>query len=149
LITSAESLFPNKVTFIGTKGEDLITFGAGNKIQPTTAVLELSGNPSWTEGFLTHLSPQVLERWCTSPRTIEVLMNTYRSVQLPEEAMGLVPPETLQVRFQDPGHKIIQLSPRRVPPHKGEHYWSSTEISQGPDHLHKKRTPGVSSKWFL
>uniref|UniRef100_A0A250Y1A8 Ankyrin repeat and SOCS box protein 10 n=1 Tax=Castor canadensis TaxID=51338 RepID=A0A250Y1A8_CASCN len=40
--------------------------------------------------------PKVLERWCTSPRTIEVLMNTYRSVQLPEEAMGLVPPETLQ-----------------------------------------------------
>lgn len=44
---------------------------------------------------------QVLERWCTSPRTIEVLMNTYSHMQLPEEAIGLVPPETLQVRFQD------------------------------------------------
>ncbi|XP_062956854.1 ankyrin repeat and SOCS box protein 10 [Cynocephalus volans] len=40
--------------------------------------------------------PKVLERWCTSPRTIEVLMNTYSVMQLPEEAMGLVPPETLQ-----------------------------------------------------
>ncbi|XP_004594468.2 ankyrin repeat and SOCS box protein 10 isoform X2 [Ochotona princeps] len=40
--------------------------------------------------------PKVLERWCTSPRTIEVLMNTYSVVQLPEEAAGLVPPETLQ-----------------------------------------------------
>uniref|UniRef100_G3T297 Ankyrin repeat and SOCS box containing 10 n=1 Tax=Loxodonta africana TaxID=9785 RepID=G3T297_LOXAF len=30
--------------------------------------------------------PKVLERWCTSPRTIEVLMNTYCVVQLPEEA---------------------------------------------------------------
>ncbi|XP_053409807.1 ankyrin repeat and SOCS box protein 10 isoform X4 [Nycticebus coucang] len=38
----------------------------------------------------------VLECWCTSPRTIEVLMNTYSGMQLPEEAMGLVPPETLQ-----------------------------------------------------
>ncbi|XP_044908964.1 ankyrin repeat and SOCS box protein 10 isoform X4 [Felis catus] len=38
----------------------------------------------------------VLERWCTSPRTIEVLMNTYSITQLPEEAMALVPPETLQ-----------------------------------------------------
>ncbi|KAM5189086.1 ankyrin repeat and SOCS box protein 10 isoform 1-T1 [Callospermophilus lateralis] len=40
--------------------------------------------------------PKVLERWCTSPRTIEVLMNTYSVLQLPEEAMGLVPPETLK-----------------------------------------------------
>ncbi|XP_043728996.1 ankyrin repeat and SOCS box protein 10 isoform X1 [Cervus elaphus] len=40
--------------------------------------------------------PKVLERWCTSPRTIEVLMNTYSVVKLPEDAMGLVPPETLQ-----------------------------------------------------
>uniref|UniRef100_H0XH32 Ankyrin repeat and SOCS box protein 10 n=2 Tax=Otolemur garnettii TaxID=30611 RepID=H0XH32_OTOGA len=40
--------------------------------------------------------PKVLERWCTSPRTIEVLMNTYSGMRLPEEAMGLVPPETLQ-----------------------------------------------------
>ncbi|XP_040858302.1 ankyrin repeat and SOCS box protein 10 isoform X3 [Ochotona curzoniae] len=40
--------------------------------------------------------PKVLERWCTSPRTIEVLMNTYSVVQLPEETAGLVPPETLQ-----------------------------------------------------
>ncbi|KAM9592862.1 ankyrin repeat and SOCS box protein 10 [Trichechus inunguis] len=40
--------------------------------------------------------PKVLERWSTSPRTIEVLMNTYCVVQLPEEAVGLVPPETLQ-----------------------------------------------------
>ncbi|XP_067603574.1 ankyrin repeat and SOCS box protein 10 isoform X2 [Pseudorca crassidens] len=40
--------------------------------------------------------PKVLERWCTSPRTIEVLMNTYSIMQLPEEAVGLVPPETLQ-----------------------------------------------------
>ncbi|VTJ81644.1 Hypothetical predicted protein [Marmota monax] len=39
---------------------------------------------------------EVLERWCTSPRTIEVLMNTYSVLQLPEEAMGLVPPETLK-----------------------------------------------------
>lgn len=36
-----------------------------------------------------------------SPRTIEVLMNTYSVMQLPEEAVDLVPPETLQVRFQD------------------------------------------------
>nr|XP_054351001.1 ankyrin repeat and SOCS box protein 10 isoform X3 [Pongo pygmaeus] len=40
--------------------------------------------------------PKVLERWSTCPRTIEVLMNTYSVVQLPEEAVGLVPPETLQ-----------------------------------------------------
>ncbi|KAM5302475.1 ankyrin repeat and SOCS box protein 10 isoform 1-T3 [Glossophaga mutica] len=40
--------------------------------------------------------PKVLERWCMSPRTIEVLMNTYSVVQLPEGAVGLVPPETLQ-----------------------------------------------------
>ncbi|XP_012589318.1 PREDICTED: ankyrin repeat and SOCS box protein 10 [Condylura cristata] len=40
--------------------------------------------------------PKVLERWCSSPRTIEVLMNTYSSVRLPEEARDLVPPETLQ-----------------------------------------------------
>ncbi|KAM6216177.1 ankyrin repeat and SOCS box protein 10 [Rhynchocyon petersi] len=40
--------------------------------------------------------PKVLARWCTSPRTIEVLMNTYCAVRLPEEAVGLVPPETLQ-----------------------------------------------------
>ncbi|XP_024610218.1 ankyrin repeat and SOCS box protein 10 [Neophocaena asiaeorientalis asiaeorientalis] len=40
--------------------------------------------------------PKVLERWCASPRTIEVLMNTYSIMQLPEEAVGLVPPETLQ-----------------------------------------------------
>lgn len=40
--------------------------------------------------------PKVLDRWCMSPRTIEVLMNTYRVVQLPEEAKGLVPPEILQ-----------------------------------------------------
>ncbi|XP_039086710.1 ankyrin repeat and SOCS box protein 10 [Hyaena hyaena] len=40
--------------------------------------------------------PKVLERWCTSPRTIEVLMNTYSVVQLSEEAMALVPPETLE-----------------------------------------------------
>ncbi|XP_060052802.1 ankyrin repeat and SOCS box protein 10 isoform X1 [Erinaceus europaeus] len=40
--------------------------------------------------------PKVLERWCTSPRTIEVLMNTYSSVTLPEDARSLVPPETLQ-----------------------------------------------------
>nr|XP_003410063.1 ankyrin repeat and SOCS box protein 10 [Loxodonta africana] len=32
--------------------------------------------------------PKVLERWCTSPRTIEVLMNTYCVVQLPEEAVA-------------------------------------------------------------
>lgn len=53
-----------------------------------------------TPRALTQLCPlQVLERWCTSPRTIEVLMNTYSIMQLPEEAVGLVPPETLQVRF--------------------------------------------------
>ncbi|XP_055990756.1 ankyrin repeat and SOCS box protein 10 [Sorex fumeus] len=40
--------------------------------------------------------PKVLERWCSSPRTIEALMNTYSTVRLPEEAKGLVPPETLQ-----------------------------------------------------
>ncbi|XP_049979658.1 ankyrin repeat and SOCS box protein 10 [Alexandromys fortis] len=40
--------------------------------------------------------PKVLERWCTSPRTIEVLMNTYCVVKLPEEARGLVPPEIVQ-----------------------------------------------------
>ncbi|XP_049633962.1 ankyrin repeat and SOCS box protein 10 [Suncus etruscus] len=40
--------------------------------------------------------PKVLERWCSSPRTIEVLMNTYSVVQLSEEAKGLVPPEILQ-----------------------------------------------------
>ncbi|EPQ16323.1 Ankyrin repeat and SOCS box protein 10 [Myotis brandtii] len=40
--------------------------------------------------------PKVLERWCTSPRTIEVLMNTYSVMKLPEEAAGLVPPEILQ-----------------------------------------------------
>ncbi|XP_051008131.1 ankyrin repeat and SOCS box protein 10 isoform X2 [Acomys russatus] len=40
--------------------------------------------------------PKVLDRWCMSPRTIEVLMNTYCVVQLPEEAKGLVPPEILQ-----------------------------------------------------
>ncbi|KAM5255267.1 ankyrin repeat and SOCS box protein 10 [Ctenodactylus gundi] len=40
--------------------------------------------------------PKVLERWCTSPRTIEVLMNTYSVVKLPEDAVGLVPLETLQ-----------------------------------------------------
>ncbi|XP_004046551.4 ankyrin repeat and SOCS box protein 10 isoform X1 [Gorilla gorilla gorilla] len=40
--------------------------------------------------------PKVLERWSTCPRTIEVLMNTYSVVQLPEEAVGLVTPETLQ-----------------------------------------------------
>ncbi|XP_007948317.1 ankyrin repeat and SOCS box protein 10 [Orycteropus afer afer] len=40
--------------------------------------------------------PKVLARWYTSPRTVEVLMNTYCVVQLPEEAIGLVPPETLQ-----------------------------------------------------
>ncbi|XP_006895253.1 PREDICTED: uncharacterized protein LOC102876108 [Elephantulus edwardii] len=51
---------------------------------------------------------QVLARWCTSPRTIEVLMNTYCAVQLPEEAVGLVPPETLQGggrRKEGPGHQ--------------------------------------------
>ncbi|XP_004860435.1 ankyrin repeat and SOCS box protein 10 isoform X2 [Heterocephalus glaber] len=40
--------------------------------------------------------PKVLERWCSSPRTIEVLMNTYSVVRLPEEAVGLIPPEMLQ-----------------------------------------------------
>lgn len=53
---------------------------------------------------------QVLERWCTSPRTIEVLMNTYSVVQLSEEAMALVPPETLEVRSQDLEH-TQSLSP--------------------------------------
>lgn len=59
---------------------------------------------------------QVLERWCESPRTIEVLMNTYSTMQLPEEAMGLVPLETLQVRFQDPEHPQTQLpGPKGLP----------------------------------
>ncbi|XP_036268587.1 ankyrin repeat and SOCS box protein 10 isoform X1 [Pipistrellus kuhlii] len=40
--------------------------------------------------------PKVLERWCSSPRTIEVLMNTYSAMKLPAEAAGLVPPEILQ-----------------------------------------------------
>ncbi|KAM4874734.1 ankyrin repeat and SOCS box protein 10 isoform 1-T2 [Thomomys bottae] len=40
--------------------------------------------------------PKVLQRWCTSPRTIEVLVNTYSVVWLPQDALGLVPPETLQ-----------------------------------------------------
>ncbi|XP_004629042.1 ankyrin repeat and SOCS box protein 10 isoform X2 [Octodon degus] len=40
--------------------------------------------------------PKVLERWHSSPRIIEVLMNTYSVVRLPEEAVGLIPPETLQ-----------------------------------------------------
>ena len=54
-------------------------------------------------GLLTNLFlSQVLGRWCTSPRTIEVLMNTYCVVQLPEEAKGLVPPEILQVSARDP-----------------------------------------------
>ncbi|MXQ92131.1 hypothetical protein E5288_WYG012435 [Bos mutus] len=44
--------------------------------------------------------PKVLERWCTSPRTIEVLMNTYSVVKLPEDAVGLVPPETLQTHHR-------------------------------------------------
>ncbi|KAG8506151.1 Ankyrin repeat and SOCS box protein 10 [Galemys pyrenaicus] len=56
--------------------------------------------PRWTQptlGSSAVLSlSQVLERWCTSPRTIEVLMNTYSVVQLPEEARALVPPETQQ-----------------------------------------------------
>ncbi|XP_006873741.1 PREDICTED: ankyrin repeat and SOCS box protein 10 [Chrysochloris asiatica] len=43
--------------------------------------------------------PKVLARWCTSPRTIEVLMNTYCVVQLPEEAGDLVPPEMLQEHY--------------------------------------------------
>lgn len=55
------------------------------------------------QGFLTNLFfSQVLGRWCMSPRTIEVLMNTYCVVQLPEEAKGLVPPEILQVSVRDP-----------------------------------------------
>lgn len=80
-------------------------------VRTSTYPFVLSGPPVWTDwglrgtvtlGTLTQLCLlQVLERWCTSPRTIEVLMNTYSVVQLPEEAMRLVPPETMQVRFQD------------------------------------------------
>lgn len=51
---------------------------------------------------------QVLERWCSSPRTIEVLMNTYSAMKLPAEAAGLVPPEILQVRLRDPDHTTAQ-----------------------------------------
>ncbi|XP_007663828.1 ankyrin repeat and SOCS box protein 10 [Ornithorhynchus anatinus] len=40
--------------------------------------------------------PKVLERWCASPRTIEVLMNTYSRVQLPEATKDLVSPEVMQ-----------------------------------------------------
>lgn len=47
-----------------------------------------------------------------SPRTIEVLMNTYCVVQLPEEAKGLVPPEIVQVSVQDLEH-ITQLGPEK------------------------------------
>lgn len=65
------------------------------------------------QDFLTNLFLlQVLDRWCMSPRTIEVLMNTYCVVQLPEEAKGLVPPEILQVSVQDP-ERITQLGPER------------------------------------
>lgn len=73
---------------------------------------------------------QVLERWCTSPRTIEVLMNTYSIMQLPEEAMALVPLETLQVRFlttgicgqefRDPEHTLTQPGPKGLPPPTGK-----------------------------
>lgn len=55
---------------------------------------------------------QVLDRWCMSPRTIEVLMNTYCVVQLPEEAKGLVPPEILQVSVQDT-ERTTQPGPER------------------------------------
>lgn len=101
----------------------------GDIVQPTLAVSWLSRH--WacsardqprvvTPGALTQLCPlQVLERWCTSPRTIEVLMNTYSVVKLPEDAVGLVPPETLQVRFSDPEHTVIQPAPRDVQLLKG------------------------------
>lgn len=81
------------------------------RVRTSTYLFVLFAPPVWTNwglrgtvtlGTLTQLCLlQVLERWCTSPRTIEVLMNTYSVVQLPEEAMGLVPPETLQVRLQE------------------------------------------------
>lgn len=58
---------------------------------------------------------QVLERWCVSPRTIEVLMNTYCVVRLPEEAKGLVPPEILQVSVQDSEHVTLGPERRRSP----------------------------------
>lgn len=39
-------------------------------------------------------------------------MNTYSIMQLPEEAMALVPPEILQVRFQDPELTLTQPGPK-------------------------------------
>lgn len=83
---------------------------------------------------------QVLERWCMSPRTIEVLMNTYSVVRLPEGAMGLVPPETLQVRLQDPDRTTVQPA-RETPTSQREvplaPLFCPTEITQRPS-----RVPG-------
>lgn len=88
---------------------------------------------------------QVLERWCTSPRTIEVLMNTYSIMQLPEEAMALVPPETLQVRFQDP-ENTQSLSPAPRDSHllQGSSVGSPTlplRNYQRPAHIPEEENP--------
>lgn len=89
------------------------------------------------QDFLTNLFLlQVLDRWCMSPRTIEVLMNTYCVVQLPEEAKGLVPPEILQVSTQDPEH-ITQIGPRETIFLVGQPCLSSIEITQQPAHIQK------------
>lgn len=83
---------------------------------------------------------QVLERWCASPRTIEVLMNTYSVMQLPEEAVDLVPPETLQVRFQDAvarpapkNSRLLEGSP--VVDLPAPLYPRLTEVTQRPSHV--------------
>ena len=92
------------------------------------------GNP----GNADHLGLlQVLERWCVSPRTIEVLMNTYSVVRLPEGAMGLVPPEILQVRLQDPDHTIMQ-------PTRDSHLLKGSPV--GPPILPHRNYPEILSR---
>lgn len=93
---------------------------------------------------------QVLERWCESPRTIEVLMNTYSTMQLPEEAMALVPLETLQVRFQDPEHTLTEPGPKGLPLPAGKLSWfpqpAPEKRPRDPLMSQKKKTHSVNTQ---
>lgn len=66
-------------------------------------------------------------------------MNTYSVMQLPEEAVDLVPPETLQVRFQDAvarpapkNSRLLEGSPVHLP---APLYPRLTEVTQRPSHV--------------
>ncbi len=49
--------------------------------------------------FSCNISAQVLKYCCTSPRTMEVLLNAYNRLKITEAWVEAVPPEVFQVRW--------------------------------------------------